>query len=174
MSIKGIVQLKLKSKKLKKVDFDETYSIRYIDKSNYKSNIKNLLRVSKLMKKDFDWEGIPDEKDLIKRFESNSVCLLSFYNHSVIGWIWANENYTPTWEESIQDLDEDEIYVGGSYLSKTEERPSGSGLAFYYIWFKYFLYALNKKKAYSYVDSWNTRSLELAYKIGMKEYNFIK
>lgn len=174
MISKDIVQIKLERKNLTKFSFSDDYKMVFVNKETYQDYLSELLNVSKLMKKDFDWEGIPDEKDLIKRFESNSVCLLSFYNHSVIGWIWANENYTPTWEESIQDLDEDEIYVGGSYLSKTEERPSGSGLAFYYIWFKYFLYALNKKKAYSYVDSWNTRSLELAYKIGMKEYNFIK
>lgn len=171
---KGIVQLKLKVNKLKNIEFDEDYSIRFIDKSNYEKNIDDLLRVSKLMKKDFDWEGIPNKETLHKRFQSNSLCLLSYYNNTLIGWIWANENYTPTWEESIQDLEDDEIYVGGSYLSKTVKRPSGSGLSFYYIWFKYFLYALNKNKAYSYVDDWNARSLDLAYKIGMKDYNFIK
>lgn len=174
MDFNGIVQLRIKIKKLKKVNFDETYAIQFIDKSNYKKHIKDLLYISKLMKLDFDWEGIPNEETLHRRFDKNSMCLLSFYNSKPIGWIWANKNYTPLWEESIQNLNSDEIYVGGSYLSKTVDRPSGSGLSFYYIWFKYFLHALNNKSAYSYVDKWNTRSLDLAYKIGMKEYNFIK
>lgn len=171
---KGIVQLKLKVNKLKKVDFDEKYSIRLIDKSNYEKNIDDLLTVSKLMKKDFDWEGIPNKETLHKRFQSNSMCLLSYYKNTLIGWIWSNENYTPTWEESIMNLNNNEIYVGGAYLSKTIDRPKNSGQIFYSIWFDYFTNTINNDIAYSYVDEWNTHSLQLAYNIGMENYNFIK
>lgn len=174
MELNKVVELKLLKHNLITVDDSDDYSFAFIDISNYKQHITDLLYVSSLMKKDFDWGGIPDESSLIGRFESKSFCLLSYYKSKIIGWIWANNNYTPYWEDSVQKLNSNEIYVGGSYLSKTVERPSGSGLYFYSKWFEYFLTEMGNKVAYSYVDIWNTRSLELAFKIGMKEYNFIK
>lgn len=170
----SIIQLRLKVKNLKKIDFDESYTIRYIDKSNYKENIESLIKVSTLMKQDFDWEGTPNEEDIHKRFKSNSKCLVSYYDGKIVGWIWGNDNFTPKWVDIIQELNENEIYIGGSYLSKKVNRPKESGQVFYNIWFDYFLTNFNKQYAYSYVDFWNTHSLNLAYNIGMVEYNFIK
>lgn len=175
MISKGIVQIRLQKQKLQKYSFEDNYSIILLDKSNYKDYISDLNYISSLMKKDFDWSGIPDEYDLHSRFYYNSYCLISFYNNNPIGWCWANKKVTPLWgEDSIMNLNDNEIYVGGAYLSKTVDRPKDSGQIFYSIWFDYFTNTMNNDIAYSYVDEWNTHSLQLAYNIGMEKYDFIK
>jgi hypothetical protein len=173
MELNQVVQLRLSKNDLNEVDAQDIYSFVFLNKKNYKKYIKDLLLVSSLMETDFDWDGIPDEYDIHERFKNNSFCLLSSYKTNIIGWIWANKNVTPYWTRSVQSLKENEIYVGGSYLSKTVERPRGSGSYFYSVWFDYFLDKMNNQYTYSYVDNWNTRSLELAYKIGMKDYKFL-
>lgn len=174
MITKGIVQLRLQKQKLQKYSFEDNYFTTFLSKLNYKDWISELNYISSLMRKDFDWDGIPDEATLHSRFYYDSYCLLSFYNDNPIGWIWANKKVTPLWEDSIMNLGESEIYVGGAYLSKTLDRPKDSGQVFYSIWFDYFTNTINNDTAYSYVDEWNVHSLKLAYNIGMERYNFIK
>lgn len=174
MITKKIVQIRLQKQKLQKYSFEDNYSVILLDKSNYNDYISELNYISSLMRKDFNWNGIPDESTIHNRFYHNSCCLLSFYNNSPIGWCWANKKVTPLWEESIMNLNNNEIYVGGAYLSKTIDRPKNSGQIFYSIWFDYFTNKIENDTAYSYVDEWNTHSLQLAYNIGMEKYDFIK
>lgn len=169
-----VVYLRLLRDSLRKFSFTKEYTFLFIDKSNYESYLLDLLYISKLMKLDFDWDGIPDEETLHKRFNNHSICLLSFYNNLSIGWIWGNKQVTPFWEDSIMNLNDGEIYVGGAYLSKTIDRPKNSGQVFYSIWFDYFINKMNNDVAYSYIDKWNSHSLKLAYNIGMEKYDFIK
>jgi hypothetical protein len=174
MNIQGVVQLRLSKENIKRFTLNQNYNFTLIDNTNYKNHLSDLMYVSYLMKQDFDWDGTPNEVDINHRFENNSKCLLSYYNNKVVGWIWENDNFTPYWKENIQTLNKNEIYVGGAFLSKKVDRPKESGQVFYSIWFDYFLTNFNKQFAYSYVDKWNTHSLQLAYNIGMKEYDFIK
>lgn len=174
MSSETIVQLRLSIDNIKKPIYNKNYSFILVDNTNYENHIDELIHVSHLMKQDFDWEGTPNEENIHKRLKSNSKCLLSYYDSKLVGWIWGNDNFTPKWVDIIQELNENEIYIGGSYLSKKVNRPKESGQVFYNIWFDYFLTNFNKQYAYSYVDFWNTHSLNLAHNIGMKEYNFIK
>ena len=169
-----MTEIRLLRENLVKFDYNKSYSIIFLNKTNYKKYITELIYVSELMKKDFDWVGIPNEKVLHSRFNHNSYCLLSFYNGNIVGWVWGNNNLTPFWEKSKQELTDKEIYVGGAFLSKKVERPKESGQVFYSMWFDYFLTHFDKETAYSYIDDWNNHSLNLAYNIGMKEYNFIK
>lgn len=174
MNIQGVVQIRLLKEHINRFTFNQNYTFTLVDSQNYKKYLSELICVSDLMKEDFDWDGTPNEDDIHKRFENNSKCLLSYYNNNIVGWIWGNDNFTPYWKETIQQLNKNEIYVGGAFLSKKVERPKESGQVFYSMWFDYFLTNFDKEYAYSYVDDWNTHSLDLAYNIGMKQYDFIK
>ena len=63
----------------------------------------------RLLKKDFNklvCDDIPTEEVLQRRFGYNSHCLFWNLNNKPIGWAWSNYEVTPTWEESIQTLNE--------------------------------------------------------------------
>ena len=104
MDTHEIIQLRLLKEDFKKITFLENYTTLFVDSSNYKEHLSDLLSVSDLMKLDFKWEGIPNEETLHKRFEHNSHCLFWKYNDTPIGWAWSNHNVTPLWESSIQQL----------------------------------------------------------------------
>jgi len=174
MITKGIVQIKLEKKNLTKFTFSDDYKMVFLNKETYQDYLSELLSVSKLMKQDFDWIGIPDESSLRRRFDNNSYCLLFYYKEALLGWVWANDNLTPLYEDSVQKLKSNEIYAGGVFLSKKIKRPPNSGLAIYQMGFGYFLNMKGKDVLYSYIDDWNEVSIKLAYKIGYKDYNFIK
>ena len=173
MDINKVVQLKLTRHSFIKHSFTEEYNTVFINNLNYNNYLTELLSVSSLMKKDFDWEGIPDELMLHKRFNNNSYCLLFSQKETLLGWIWANDNFSPLFSETKQILKPNEIYAGGGYLSKTIKRPSLSGLALYQIGLGYFLNMQGKNKLYSYIDTWNHVSINLAYKVGFKEHDFL-
>ena len=174
MNVNKVVQLRLLKKDFIKFDFNENYTLRFIDKSNYINNLKDLLHISSLMSLDFDWDGIPNEETLHRRFNHNSHCLLWVYNETPIGWAWSNYNITPLWEEPIQTLKPSEIYGGGAFLSKTVQRPPNSGLMFYNLTFDYWLNKMNNESIFQYSDDWNRVSTLLSYKNGFKKYEFIK
>jgi hypothetical protein len=170
----SIVQLRLLRKNFKKIDFDESYSIEFVDNSTYEKHISDLLYISDLMKRDLEWEGIPNETDIQKRFENNSHCLLWKYDKQPIGWAWSNYNVSFDWKTITQKLNKGEIYGGGAFLSKSVKRPSNSGLVFYNLTFEYWLEEMNNNVIYQYSDDWNRVSSILSYKNGFEKYNFIK
>ena len=169
-----IIQLRLLKEDFKKITFLENYTTLFVDSSNYKEHLSDLLSVSDLMKLDFKWEGIPNEETLHKRFEHNSHCLFWKYNDTPIGWAWSNHNVTPLWESSIQQLSKGEIYGGGAFLSRRVQRPPNSGVVFYNLTFDYWLNEMNNDCVLQYSDNWNRVSSIMSYKNGFKNYNFIK
>jgi len=174
MNTHDIIQLRLLRKNFKKIDFDETYSVKFIDKSTYEKHILDLLYISDLMRKDFDWDVIPSEMDIHQRFENNSHCLLWVYDNQPIGWAWSNYSVSFDWKTNVQELKKGEIYGGGAFLSKSIKRPSNSGLVFYNLTFEYWLEKMNNTIIYQYSDIWNRVSSILSYKNGFEKYNFIK
>ena len=61
MDTTKIIQLKLTKESLVPFEILEDYNVVLINKENYNNYIHELLYVSDLMKRDFDWVGIPDE-----------------------------------------------------------------------------------------------------------------
>lgn len=174
MNLDKIIQLKLDKNDFKKMSFSENYKVKFFDKSNYLENLSDFNYISSLMKKDFDWSGIPTEETIHKRFECNSHCLFWIYDNDQIGWAWSNYNVTPLWEESIQNLNDGEIYGGGAFLSRKVNRPPNSGLIFYNLTFDYWLDKMNNHTIFQYSDDWNRTSSIMSYKNGFKKFNFIK
>lgn len=174
MNVDKIIQLRLLKSNFNKLDCNNRYSVLYVDSKNYLYYLKDLLHVSKMMRDDFDWDGIPTEETLHSRFKHNSHCLFWLLDDSPIGCAWSNYNVTPYWEESIQELNENEIYGGGAFLSKKVDRPSNSGLIFYNLTFDYWLNQMGNDCIYQYSDDWNRVSSILSYKNGFEKFNFIK
>jgi hypothetical protein len=174
MDITKIVQLRLLKEDFRKISFNENYTTLFLDKQNYLEHLSEFNYISDLMKKDFDWEGIPTESDIHQRFKNNSHCLFWIYDNDPIGWAWSNYNVSPDWKNTTQELKEGEIYGGGAFLSKTIKRPPNSGLIFYNLTFDYWLNELNNNVIYQYSDDWNRVSSIMSYKNGFKKFNFIK
>ena len=173
MNLSKIIQLRLHKSKFKKINFKENYKVKYFDKNNYESYLSSFISISNLMKKDFEWEGIPNKEDIHRRFENNSHCLFWIYNNEPIGWAWSNKNVTPDWKNSIKKLEVNEIYGGGAYLPKTIKRPPNSGLIFYNLTFEYWLFEMNNDFIYQYSDDWNRVSTIMSLKSGFSKYNFL-
>lgn len=170
----SVVQLRLQKSKFKKIPRNERYSVLFLDKENYTQYLPELLNISTLMKQDFDWDGIPDETSLHRRFANNSHCLFWILDDSPIGWAWSNYNVSPNWETVIQELNDGEIYGGGAFLSRKIDRPADSGLIFYNMTFSYWLHEMNNEYIYQYSDDWNRVSAIMSYKNGFEKYNFLK
>lgn len=168
-----IVQLRLLKNDFTKFEFSEDYKVVPVDKSNYQDYLTEMVGISALMSLDFEWVGIPNEETIVRRFKSNSHCLLWKYNELNIGWAWSNSNVTPLWEEPIQKLKDDEIYGGGAFLSRKIERPPNSGVMFYNLTFDYWFNEMNNNSIFQYSDSWNRVSSFISYKNGFKRYNFL-
>lgn len=174
MDTKEIIQLRLLKKDFKKIYFNENYTIRFLDKKNYLDYLNELNYISNLMKQDFDWDGIPDEHNIHRRFDNNSQCIIWLYENDPIGWAWSNYNVTLNWQNIIQKLKKEEIYGGGAFLSRKIKRPTNSGLVFYNLTFDYWLNKMNNSVIYQYSDNWNRVSRILSYKNGFQQYEFIK
>ena len=174
MDLEKIVQLRLLKSNFKKIDFTENYQVKFFDKSNYLDHLPDFNYISSLMRKDFDWDGIPTESDIHQRFKNNSHCLFWIYDNDPIGWAWSNYNISPDWKTITQELEDGEIYGGGAYLSKTIKRPPNSGLIFYNLTFEYWLEEMNNDVIYQYSDDWNRVSSIMSYKSGFEKYKFLK
>lgn len=174
MDINKIVQLRLLKKDFNKLVCDDMYSVLLVDKENYLDYMNELMEVSSLMHLDFEWDGIPNEETLHRRFKHNSHCLFWKLNNKPIGWAWSNYEVTPIWEESIQALNTKEIYGGGAFLSRKVDRPVNSGLIFYNLTFDYWLNEMGNDCIYQYSDEWNRVSSILSYKNGFTNFNFLE
>ena len=176
MDTTKIIQLKLTKESLVPFEILEDYNIVLINKENYNNYIHELLYVSDLMKRDFDWVGIPDELMLHSRFEThNSSVHLFYYNNSPIGWMWGNHNQKPLCEEMYQPLKSNEMFVGGAFVTqKLKNKPKGCGVSMYHLTLKKFLEYDGIDCLYSHADTWNVKSIHICYKVVWYDFNFIK
>ena len=173
MDINKIVQLRLFKHDFKKILHNSDYSIKYVDYTSYETYLDKLLYISKLMHKDFEWDGIPTESNLHNRFKNNSKCFIYYYNNEPVGWTWFHSHVSIDWISTYQNLNSNELYVGGAYVSKTCNLPAISGFMFYNISFWEWLTKFNYNIIYLYSDSWNRASAQLCYKSGFTKYNFL-
>ena len=173
MDLNEIIQFRITSDDFIKLPKKEHYSIRYVDNSNYNQYITELQYVIELLHKQLDWHGIPTIEDCIKRFDSNSFCLLFYYNDKCIGWNWGNPNVTLDWINIQRKLNPAELYLGGCFVSKLENRPADAGWHNYNMFFDYCLTELGATKMYGYCDDWNKAAIRINLSNGWKYHNFL-
>ena len=173
MNLDDIIQVRLTREDFVKLPKKEHYSIAYVDKLNYKNYISEMETVIELLHKQLDWDGIPDVEKCIKRFNSDSFCILFYYNNKCIGWNWGNPNITFDWINIEKKLKSDELYLGGCFVSKLENRPADAGLYDYNMFFDYCLNTLGANKTYGYCDDWNKAAIRINLINGWKYHNFL-
>ena len=174
MDVSKINQFRLFKEDFKKISHNREYSIKYIKSNSYQEYIEEILSISRLMHKDFEWDGIPTEVDIHQRFENNSECFIYYYNNNPVGWTWFHSHVSIDWKSIYQKLNNNELYVGGAFVSKTCNLPPISGFMFYNISFWKWLTEFDYNTIYLYSDSLNRASAQLCYKSGFTKYNFIK
>lgn len=149
------------------------YRVEYVSVENYQSYTDDFSKIIELMNSELDWDGIPTMNRVVERLKSNSNCLVCKYNDETIGWVWSNPNITLNWIDVYQTLPKNYIYGGGAFLTKTIIRPPDAGLAFYSLFFDFWLNTLNRDYIVQYADDWNRASSILSFKCGFKRYKFL-
>jgi len=174
MDVTKIVQFRLLKSEFKKDIISESYKILYLTKDNYTKYWDDIKVVIQLLHNDLEWDGIPDENQIEKRFKNNSELFLWYYNDKVVGWTWFNKYFTIDWETNLQSLGDNELYVGAAFISKKVNLPPEAGWKFYNQSFNKWLTDLKKEVIYLYSDDWNRASAQLCYRCGFTKFNFIK
>lgn len=174
MDINKIVQFRLLKSEFRKQDIPNSYKITHLTKDNFCQYWDDILTVIDLLHKDLEWDGIPDGVEIIERFNNNSQLFLWYYNNQVVGWGWFNNSITLDWKNNIQSLQNDEVYVGGAFISKKVNLPPQAGWKFYSLCFDTWITDFKRNIIYLYSDDWNRASAIICYKCGFTKFNFIK
>lgn len=163
--------------RLNKVDFikiktQNEYSLRHVDKTNYKNYSEELSFISECIKKTlpkWDINLTPDQ--IIKRFNANSHCLLFYHKLKCIGWNWGNTSVKFDWVNETKKLPEGFIYFGGCFVSKDSTPPDAGLINFNYI-FDYWLNQKNFETVVGHVHDWNKASIRVCLQNNLKIYNW--
>jgi hypothetical protein len=79
-----IHQIRLLRKDYKKMNRYPHYKMMYVDKNNFNNFTDDLKTVIGYIKNQLtDWDESPDWNELLERFNSNSHCLLFYYNNKL-------------------------------------------------------------------------------------------
>jgi hypothetical protein len=169
----NILQYTITKNEFIKIEHKNCYQLKYVEINNHINYIENLKTIIELLHKQLKWDGIPTLEKCIKRFESGSFCLLFFYNDNCIGWNWGNKNVTIDWINIDKVLNENELYLGGCFVSKLIDRPADAGVQNYNMFFDYCLNVLNPNRMYGYCDNWNKAAIRINLSNGWKPINFL-
>lgn len=169
-----IIELKLDKDNFVKLEPKDCYSLIYIDKTNYQQHINDINKIIGLIKIDIpDWKESPDLDNILERFESDSHCLLFYYNNECIGWNWGNNNVCFDWINIYQKLNNGELYAGGCFVSKSVDRPADAGRYNYNMICDYWLNNMEYTTIYGYVDKWNKPAIRVNLQTGVKFVNYL-
>lgn len=167
------MQYKITKDQFVKIEHKEYYRLEYVDISNYQNYIKELKVVIDLLRKQLDWDGIPTLEQCYERFNAKSFCLLFYYKDDCIGWNWGNKNVTVDWINIDKELNNNELYLGGCFVSKLVERPADAGIQNYNMFFDYCLNILNPDTMYGYCDDWNKAAIRINISNGWQNFEFL-
>ena len=170
-----IHQIRLLRKDYKKMNRYPHYKMMYADKNNFNNFTDDLKTVIDYIKTQLtDWNDAPDWNEVLERFNSNSHCLLFYYNNKIIGWNWGNTNVALDWKTNIQDLPPNEVYGGGCFVTNLVDRPADAGLINYNMIFEHWLDIMGYDVVYGYLDDWNRVARRVNFANGLTIYNFLK
>jgi hypothetical protein len=169
-----IFELKLNKNNFVKLEPKNHYSLVFFDKTNYQQHINDINKIINLIKIDIsDWKESPDLDNVLERLKSNSHCLLFYFDDECIGWNWSNKNVSFDWINTNQKLNDNELYVGGFFVSKSVNRPADAGRYNYNMVCDYWLNKMGYVTVYGYVDKWNKPSIRVCLQTGVKFVNYL-
>jgi len=175
MDLDKIIQFKIELKDYPTYIDNPNYIFKTITTNNIDSFKNDILQVVEYHHMDLNWDGIPNYNTILHRLEFGSKMDLWIKSDKVVGWHWYNTQcVTLDWKSTYQTLKEDEIYGGSAFLSSKEKGFPSPAYNFYLRGMRKNLIDEGKDTMYLYIDNWNTKSIKLAKKVGMQEFNFIK
>jgi hypothetical protein len=175
MDLNKIIQFKIELKDYPTHIDNPNYTFKTITTNNIDSFKNDILQIIDYHHMDLNWDGIPDYKTILHRLEFGSKMDLWVKSDKVVGWHWYNTQcVTLDWKSSYQLLNEGEIYGGSAFLSSKEKGFPSPAYQFYICGMKKNLIDEGKHSMYLYIDDWNSKSIKLVEKVGMKRFNFIK
>lgn len=158
---------------------DTNFYFKVIDNNNplhIRDNISDIKFICNSIKKQLgDWEDRPSLDVALERLNTISSLFLFFHKdfNKAIGWAWVSETFTYDWINEIHPLPtENSYYLGGTYIQKNLNLPKNTGFQLYYQVISHFFQ--RHEWCYGYMDSWNKAPINICYKLGAEEYNFIK
>ena len=170
----AIVQLRLLLEDLPKFSFNKDYWFDTIQLSSIEDYREKIDKVILHHHEDIDWDAIPVFDSVKKRIESGSSCHLWMYKDQALGWHWTNGTcVAKDWMSCHQTLGENEMYIGGAFLSRRYKPSATSSYYFYRQGFEYSFKYHQADTMYLYSDDWNRASAQLCYKCGFEEYEFL-
>lgn len=174
MVLNEIIQVRLVKEDFKKLPNKKHYRLIFLDKTNFINHETDLKKITQYIKKDIpNWLESPDYETVINRFNSDSHCLLFYYNNECIGWNWGNKNVCFDWINIHQKLQPNEIYWGGCFVTKSVDRPSDAGYYDYNMIFDYWINTMGMDKIYGYIDVWNKASIRVSLKNNVKFHDYL-
>jgi hypothetical protein len=173
---KHILQFKVTDKQLVDLYPQEypEYSFYYLTKDNYHYYKEDLELIIEYHHKDLDWDGTPTYEVLERRFEAGSTCYLMRYNNVALGWGWSNRRLTFDWINIVSDIPKDGMYGGGTFVTRSIDRPARSGIYYTSKWYQFLFKHENLKYMYGYIDEWNRGFIRMNYHLGWKKEEWMK
>ena len=176
MNVNKIVQFRLYKNNLRPHKFDNRYWFNTLSTDNFSQNLNNIKKSIEYHHEDLQLEDTPTPEVVYERLEFGSQCHLWMYEEKCLGWHWTNTNcITVDWKSHYQDIEENELYIGGALVSRKHKPDRGnSSMIFYRQGFEYSFDLKNTDTMYLYSDDWNRASAQLCYRNGFTNHTFIK
>lgn len=149
------------------------YTFFEINQDNYFKFKEDLETIIEYHHIDLDWDGTPTYKVLQKRFEAGSNCYLMRYRDTPLGWGWSNKRLTFDWINIVSDIPQPGMYLGGTFVTRSIERPGRSGVLFTSKWYQYYFKEHKLDYMYGYIDEWNRPFIRMNYTLGWKHKNWM-
>lgn len=172
MEIEEITQLKLTKDNFIKIEPERHYLMEKVTIDNHQRYKDSLERVIYYLNDQLVWDGIPTYEESIERLKKGSVCFIFYYNGLSIGWNWVNQNVMINWKDVDKQLNGDECYFGGIYVSNRVFRPDDAGMININMFFNE-CFKLGYQTLYGYSDNWNKRPIKLMKENGCVVESFL-
>jgi hypothetical protein len=171
-----IKQFRLFKQNLPTHEPDPRYWYNTINTDNFSQFLNHINSSINFHHQDLNWDNTPTLEVVYDRLAFGSQCHLWMYEEKCLGWHWTNPNcVTLDWKSHYQDINDNEIYIGGALVSREYKPDRGnSAWMFYRQGFEYSFDYTNTDTMYLYSDDWNRASAMLCYKSGFTSFNFIK
>jgi len=166
-------QLRLKREDLIDWQNDNRYWFYTLTSESLEDNRENIDRVEQFHLQDIQWDGTPNFEEVKKRIFAGSQCHLWMFEDKCLGWHWTSDTVTLDWKTSIQTLKQNELYIGGAFLSRVFKPSARASLYFFRQGFEYSFKLHKADTMYLYTDSWNRASSLLCMKCGFTKYEFL-
>ena len=96
------------------------------------------------------------------------------YNNVALGWGWSNKKLTFNWIDIVSEIPKNGMYGGGTFVTRSIERPARSGVYYTSKWYQYLFKSEQLDYMYGYIDEWNRGFIRMNYQLGWKNKDWMQ